>query len=137
MGQGFGAAMGAAKAFPGRPVVCITGDGAAGFAIGEFEAMVRHRLPVVVVVMNNAQWGASQGFQLRPDGRNRVIGTTLSDANYHQVMAAFGGKGARVDTLDALGAELEEALASGVPTCINVSTNTVGLAPEIPQLNGP
>ena len=54
MGQGHGAAMGAAKAVPGRPVVCVTGDGAVGFAIGEFEAMVRHGLPITVVVMNNA-----------------------------------------------------------------------------------
>jgi acetolactate synthase-1/2/3 large subunit len=137
MGQGHGAAMGAAKATPGRPVVCITGDGAVGFAIGEFEAMVRHGLPITVVVMNNAQWGASQGFQMRPEGRHRVVGTALSDANYHEVMIAFGGRGARVDTLAGLEREVEAALTSGVATCINVSTNTVGLAPEIPQLNGP
>ncbi len=137
MGQGHGAAMGAAKAVPGQPVVCVTGDGAVGFAIGEFEAMVRHGLPITVVVMNNARWGASQGFQMRPDGRQRVVGTALSDADYHQVMIAFGGRGARVDTLEALERELEAAVQSGVATCINVSTNTVGLAPEIPQLNGP
>ena len=137
MGQGHGAAMGAAKAVPGRPVVCVTGDGAVGFAIGEFEAMVRHGLPITVVVMNNARWGASQGFQMRPDGRQRVVGTALSDADYHEVMIAFGGRGARVDTLEDLERELEAAVQSGVATCINVSTNTVGLAPEIPQLNGP
>jgi acetolactate synthase-1/2/3 large subunit len=137
MGMGFGAAMGAAKAAPGRSVVCITGDGAAGFAIGEFEAMVRHDLPIVVVVMNNARWGASQGFQMRPDGRHRAVGTTLSDASYHEVMVAFGGRGARVDTLDGLTHALDDAFNSRVATCINVSTNNVGLAPEIPQLNGP
>ena len=137
MGMGFGAAMGAAKAAPGRSVVCITGDGAAGFAIGEFEAMVRHGLPIVVVVMNNARWGASQGFQMRPDGRHRAVGTTLSDASYDQVMVAFGGRGVRVDTLDGLAYALDDALDSGVATCINVSTNNEGLAPEIPQLNGP
>ena len=117
--------------------MCVTGDGAVGFAIGEFEAMVRHGLPITVVVMNNARWGASQGFQMRPDGRQRVVGTALSDADYHQVMIAFGGRGARVDTLEDLERELEAAVQSGVATCINVSTNTVGLAPEIPQLNGP
>ena len=137
MGMGFGAAMGAAKAAPGRSVVCITGDGAAGFTIGEFEAMVRHDLPIVVVVMNNARWGASQGFQMRPDGRHRAVGTTLSDASYDQVMVAFGGRGVRVNTLDGLAHALDDALDSHVATCINVSTNNVGLAPEIPQLNGP
>ncbi len=137
MGMGSGLAIGASYAAPGRPVVCITGDGAVGFAIGEFEAIVRHGLPVTVVVMNNAQWGASQGFQMRPDGPARVVGTSLSDADYHEVMVAFGGGGSRVDTLDGLEKALTHALDSRVPTCINVSTNTLGLAPEIPQLNGP
>ena len=135
--MGSGLAIGASYAASGRPVVCVTGDGAVGFAIGEFEAIVRHGLPVTVVVMNNAQWGASQGFQMRPDGPHRVVGTSLSDADYQDVMVAFGGIGARVDTLDGLEEALESALESGTPTCINVSTNTVGLAPEIPQLNGP
>ena len=135
MGTGFGMAVGAAFAAPGRPVLCATGDGAAGFAIGEFETMIRHQLPVTVVVFNNARWGASQGFQLRPDGPKRIVGTTLSDAGYHDVMKAFGGRGVRVNTIDALHAELADALARPTPTCINVNTNSVGLAPEIPQLN--
>lgn len=135
MGMGTGLAIGAATAAPGQPVVCVTGDGAAGFALGEFEAIVRHRLPITVVVMNNARWGASQGFQLRPGGQQRVVGTSLSDADYHLVMTALGGRGVRVETIDALRAALNESIASRAPTCINVSTNNIGLAPEIPLLN--
>ena len=135
MGMGPGLAIGAASATPGRPVVCVTGDGAAGFALGELEAIVRHRLPITVVVMNNARWGASQGFQLRPGGPQRVVGTSLSDADYHAVMIALGGRGMRVDTIDALRAALTESIASRAPTCIDVSTNNVGVAPEIPLLN--
>ena len=52
-------------------------------------------------------------------------------------MVAFGGRGARVDTLEGLAQALDDALDSAVATCINVNTNNVGLAPEIPQLNGP
>ena len=51
------------------------------------------------------------------------------------MMIAFGGRGARVNTLVDLRAALTEALESREPTCINVSTNNVGLAPEIPLLN--
>ena len=137
MGMGSGAAIGAARAMPGRPVVCITGDGAVGFAIGEFEAMVRHRLPICVVVMNNASWGASRFQQTRTHGPERVIGTELSDADYHDVMTAFGGRGVRVASVDALELELDAALQSGTPTCINVSTSDVGLPPEVLQLMGP
>lgn len=134
MGMWAGLAIGAAVA-TGGPVVAVTGDGAAGFALGELEAVVRHGLAVTVVVVNNARWGASQGFQLRPGGRGRVVGTTLSDADYHGVMTAFGGRGCRVDTLDDLRAALAEAAASGAPTCINASANAVGMAPEVPLLN--
>lgn len=135
MGMGNGLAIGASHAAPGRPVVCATGDGAAGFALGDFEAIVRHRLPITVVVLNNARWGASQGFQLRDGGPGRAVGTTLSDADYHAVMAVFGGRGVRVGTLEGLRAELSEAVASGEPTCINVGTVDDGVPPEVPLLS--
>ncbi|MEZ5406887.1 MAG: thiamine pyrophosphate-dependent enzyme [Acidimicrobiales bacterium] len=64
MGMWAGLAIGAAVA-TGGPVVAVTGDGAAGFALGELEAVVRHGLAVTVVVVNSMM-GASQGFQLRP-----------------------------------------------------------------------
>jgi acetolactate synthase I/II/III large subunit len=137
MGVGPGLAIGSAITVPGRAVVCVTGDGAMGFSIGEFEAMVRHQLPIIVVVLNNARWGASQGFQMRPGSRQRVVGTNLSDADYHDVMIAFGGRGARVNSVEGLAGALAAAFASGLPTCINVSTNNLGVAPEIPLLNAP
>ena len=135
MGMGLGLSIGSAITIPGRPVVCVIGDGAVGFSIGEFEAMVRHRLPITIVVLNNARWGASQGFQMRPGSRRRVVGTELSDADYHDVMIAFGGHGARVDSVDELASTLAAALDGGQPTCINVSTSNLGVAPEIPLLN--
>jgi thiamine pyrophosphate-dependent acetolactate synthase large subunit-like protein len=72
---------------------------------------------------------------MRPGGPQRVVGTDLSDADYHLVMAAFGGQGARGPTIEDLRLALTKAVESGIPTCINVSTNSGGLAPEIPLLN--
>ena len=135
MGTGPGLAIGASVASPGRPVICVIGDGAVGFALGEFETIVRHHLPITVVVMNNARWGASQGFQLRPGGPQRVVGTSLPDADYHLVMEAFGGRGLRVSTIDELRAALAQSFGCDQPTCINVAINNVGVAPEIPLLN--
>ena len=131
MGTGLGQAIGAALAEPTRPVVCVTGDGAVGFSIAEFETLVRLALPVVVVVMNNARWGASQGFQMRPGGPQRIVGTALPDADYHLVMTAFGGNGGRVETVGELTVALDSALRSGVPTCLNASIGNVGPAPEM------
>jgi acetolactate synthase-1/2/3 large subunit len=134
MGQGFGAAIGAAYATDG-PVVCVTGDGAAGFALGELEAIARHRLTVVIVVMNNARWGASMGFQLRHGGTDRVIGTELSDANYDAVARSLGGDGIRVALLDDLRAAIDGGLHRKGLTVVNVSTHSEGPpAPELPLL---
>ena len=100
--------------------------------------MVRHGLPITVVVMNNARWGASQGFQMRPDGRrprrgHRALRRRLPPGDDRlRRDAAHGSTRSKTSS-----SELEAAVQSGVATCINVSTNTVGLAPEIPQLNGP
>ena len=123
-----------AYARPGSPVIVVTGDGAVGFSLGEMEAITRHRLPVVVVIMNNARWGASMGFQLRPDGPGRVVGTALADADYHDAMRAFGGHGVRVRTMADLRRALDDALGAGGPACINVATHAKGAAAEMALL---
>lgn len=134
MGQGIGAAIGAACA-TGRPVVCVTGDGALGFAIGDIEAIARHHLKIAIVVMNNARWGASMGFQLRHGGEHRVIGTELSDAAYDGTARTLGADGIRIDRLDDLHTAVEAALHRRGPTLINVSTHSDGPpSPELPLL---
>ena len=50
-------------AHPGRPVAVITGDGALGFYIAEMDTAVRHKLPIVVVVGNDAGWGLERELQ--------------------------------------------------------------------------
>ena len=57
LGMGPGYALAAALAHPDRQVVLMLGDGAAGFAFGDFEALVRHGVDVVAVVGNNGIWG--------------------------------------------------------------------------------
>ena len=44
-------------AHPDRQVVLLLGDGAIGFALGDFEALVRHGVNVVAIVGNNGIWG--------------------------------------------------------------------------------
>ena len=97
VGFGLGLSLGAQVANPKRPVLCLVGDGAIGFTIAEFDTMVRHKLPIVAVVMNNHSWAASQHFQEIVSGKDRLLGTELRDANYHEVAAAFGCHGAARD----------------------------------------
>ncbi|SRR5579875_766990 len=130
VGMGLGLSIGAQVAHPKRPVLALVGDGAVGFTIAEFDTMARHKLPIVVVVMNNHSWAASQHFQQIVSG-NRLSGTELRDANYHEVAAAFGCHAQRVSKIEELGPALKAAFASGKPACINVSIDVAPIPPEV------
>ncbi len=131
VGMGLGLSIGAQVARPDRPVLCLAGDGAIGFTIAEFDTMMRHQLPIVVAVMNNHSWAASQHFQEIVSGKNRLTGTELRDAKYHEVAAAFGCHGQRVTEIQDLGPAIKAAFASGKPACINVAIDVVPLPPEL------
>jgi acetolactate synthase-1/2/3 large subunit len=134
VGFGLGLSLGAQVAHPKRPVLCLVGDGAIGFTIAEFDTMVRHGLPIVVVVMNNRSWAASQHFQEMVSGSENVRGTRLGEARYHDVARAFGANGLHVTKLEDLGTAIKGAFASGKPTCINVEIDVSSIPPEIELL---
>ena len=134
VGHGLGLSLGVQVANPGKPVLCLAGDGAVGFTIAEFDTMVRLRLPIVVVVMNNRSWAASQHFQEMVSGKTNLIGTRLANTNYHEVAEAFGCYAQRVTEADALGPAIKAAFASGRPACINVIVDVDPAPPELELL---
>lgn len=121
VGQGF--AIGASRAFPDRPVVLITGDGAVAFHIAEFDTMARHGMPIVTVVFNNLVWGMSIHGQEAVFGPSGIIASRLADSAYEHVAIAFGGAGERIEELHALAGAMKRALDAGVPYCINAATD--------------
>jgi len=120
LGVSSGFAIGAARAHPERPVVCFAGDGGAGFNIQEFDTMARHKLPILTVVLNNAEWGMSRNAQSLLYGKNQEAIVALADVAYDVVASGFGVPGKRIDTYEDLGPAVSEALKSGLPACINV-----------------
>jgi len=76
LGFGPGAAVGAALAAPGTPVICLIGDGGLQFSPGELRTALDESLPVTFLVWNNA------GFQEIADSMveagTEVIGCTPS-----------------------------------------------------------
>jgi acetolactate synthase-1/2/3 large subunit len=132
--QGFAIAISIAR--PERRVAIFSGDGAVGFNIQEFDTMVRHRLPIVTVVLNNACWGMSQHGQDLVFGSNRRSAVALRDTAYDQVAVAFGGYGERVDRYDDIAPAIRRALASGVPACVNLITDPDVVHPVTPAMVG-
>lgn len=124
LGTGMGMALGAASV--GRQVVQITGDGALGFHLQEFDSYARHGLPVVTVILNNSVWGMSLHGQQILYGDDYNCISRLPDTAYEKVAEALGCYAERVDRIEDIAAAMARAFASGKPACINVTT-----APEV------
>jgi acetolactate synthase-1/2/3 large subunit len=131
LGVGLPFANAAKLARPGAPVVCISGDGALGINLMEFDTAVRHRLPVVVVVSNNAAWGIEWNSQRLDFGADRTVGTALRDCRFDVIAQALGGHGERVTDPGALGAAVRRALDAGVPALVDVVTDVTAASPDL------
>jgi acetolactate synthase-1/2/3 large subunit len=119
IGTPFGIA--AALACPGRTVAVLTGDGAFGFNAMELDTAVRHRVPVLVVVANNAAWQIEVHDQRQTHGK--VVGTQLQSTDHAALARAVGMHGERVERSTGLADAIDRALAcvhSGKPALIDV-----------------
>lgn len=132
MGFGFGIAVGAqAGLAEGKRVMLVTGDGSVGYSLGEFDAAVRAKLPLIVVVMNNRSWGATLHFQqIVGGGDDRVTGTRLQNGRYDGVAGALGAGGYYADSAESLRQALETALSKNEPACIDVLIDLDPIPPE-------
>jgi acetolactate synthase-1/2/3 large subunit len=107
-------------AHPDRRVVAITGDGALGFYLAEMDTAARFRLPIILIVGNDAGWGLERELQAWATDGAPTVGCELQPARYDLVMKAFGGDGETIERPEEVKPALDRALASGVPYCLNV-----------------
>ena len=112
-------------AHPGRRVAMITGDGALGFYLAEMDSLGRHKLPVVLIVGNDAGWGLERELQTAAYGGAATVACELQSAQYDLIMKAFGGGGETVERLEQVRPAVARAFASGVPYCLNVKVRGV------------
>jgi thiamine pyrophosphate-dependent acetolactate synthase large subunit-like protein len=121
LGVGAGFAIGAATARPGSEVWIVYGDGASGYGLVEFDTFVRHGIPAIAVVGNDAAWtqiAREQVKMLKDD-----VSTVLARTDYHRVAEGFGAAGIVVKTNAEVPAALERAreiARSGKPVLVNV-----------------
>jgi acetolactate synthase-1/2/3 large subunit len=120
LGVGLPYAIGAKLAFPEAKAVVLTGDGALGFSVMEMETAVRYKIPVVVVVANDAAFGVEVYYQQKWFGADRVVGTELTNTRWDLLAESLGAHGEFVETAEQLGPALKRAFASGKPACVNV-----------------
>lgn len=136
LGTGQPTAMGVQYAHPDKRVFCVTGDGAVGFNISEFDTMVRHDLPIITIVFNNMSWGLSLHGQAMLFSSNQRVIVDLLKTDYDKVAAGFGCYGETVSNIDDLKAAIQRALDSGKPACLNVIVDQDIVAPITEALVG-
>jgi acetolactate synthase-1/2/3 large subunit len=120
MGFGFPAAMGAQMAHPDRLVVAICGDGGFQMTMQELATVAELRLPVKVVIMNNAYLGmVRQWQQIFFNGRYSAVDLSLSP-DFAKLAEAFGIVGYSVTRPDSLAETLRVAFASPGPAVVDV-----------------
>jgi len=122
LGTGMGYAMGARLTYPDRQVCVLLGDGAAGFSLMDVETLVRHRLPVVIVIGNNGIWGLEK-HPMRGMYGYDVAADLQPGLRYDDVVRALGGAGETVEKAADLGPALRRAFDAGVPYLVNVLTD--------------
>jgi acetolactate synthase I/II/III large subunit len=133
LGTGMGYAIAARVAHPDRQVVALLGDGAAGFSLMDADTLVRHQLPVVMVVGNNGIWGLEKHPMQALYGYD-VAADLQPGCRYDQVVAALGGAGETVTDPDEIGPALARGFASGVPYLVNVLTDPADQYPRSSNL---
>ncbi|MEX2392885.1 MAG: thiamine pyrophosphate-dependent enzyme, partial [Actinomycetota bacterium] len=133
LGLGLGYAIAARVVHPGRQIVLMAGDGALGFSGMDIDTLVRHKLPVVIIVGNNGIWGLEKHPMQALYGYD-VAADLNQDTRYDEICKAFGGAGETVEKASELPDAFDRAMSSGVPYLLNVLTDPANAYPRSSNL---
>lgn len=128
LGYGLPAAVGVALARPQRRVICIIGDGSLMYSIQALWTAAQHRLPLSVIVINNAGYGAMRAFSQTLNVK-APPGIDLPGIDPVQIASGFGCAASRIAKATALEAALSEAWRADGPVLIDVPVD-----PAVPKL---
>ena len=119
MGFGFPAALGAQRAYPGRLVLCVSGDGSFQMNLQELATAVLYKLPVKVAIINNHCHGMVRQWQdLFYEGR--YASSHLSGLpDYVKLAEAYGAVGLRATSPSDVDAVIQEALHTDGPVLMD------------------
>jgi acetolactate synthase-1/2/3 large subunit len=119
LGYSMAAAVGAHFGRPQVKTVAVMGDGSFGMCAGELETLVRHKLPVTLVVIRNAVYGWIKAGQKTGYGA-RYFSVDFGVTDHAKVAEAYGVKSWKVEDPRKLAGALMEAIAHGGPTLVDV-----------------
>lgn len=123
MGYSLPGAIGASFARPGQRIICIAGDGSLQMNIQELITVIRHRLPVKIVLFNNHGHSMVQQTQEMWLGAKYYatsIEGGLAFPDFVAVAKAYGFPAIKVSRNADIDASLTEALESDGPYFVDI-----------------
>ena len=131
LGYAFPTALGAKVAHPGRPVLCMAGDGGFMFNASELSTAVKYDIPVVTVVFRNDSYGnVARDLNELFTG---AYGTDLHNPDFVKFAESFGAVGMRADQPMDLAKLIPLALERKAPVVIDVPFGDMPI-PRAPQI---
>jgi acetolactate synthase-1/2/3 large subunit len=121
LGTGIPSAIGAKLGAPDRDVVCVTGDGAAGFNVMELQTAARENLDVTVIVFAEGAWTMEELNELQLYGT--TFGTAQGEIRWDIVAQGLGCHGEYVDTIGNLEPALRAAREHRGPSLVCVRSD--------------
>lgn len=109
MGFGLPAAIGAAIAGDGSPVICVTGDGSFQMNLQELMTAVDYQLPIKIALLNNGYLGMVRQWQ-QMFYKRRYSSVQISSPDYVAFASAYGVTGLRAQTLDEAESIIRQSL---------------------------
>lgn len=123
IGVGLPYALGAQIALPQKKVVVVNGDGSLGFNAMEIDTMVRHNLPVKMLVGNNSIWGID--WQIQKGLYGRPVWTDLLPTRYDVMAQGLGAYGEHVAKSDDLKGAIQRAFDHDGPALLNIDIEQI------------
>jgi acetolactate synthase I/II/III large subunit len=119
LGYAFPAALGAAAALPGTPVLAVVGDGGFQYGIAELATAKQHALDVTLLVIDDGGYGILREYQ--DEAGFARAGVDLEHADFVALAAAYGIP-ARATSAASLADDLRSAFAQPGPTVLVLET---------------
>lgn len=118
MGYAIPGALAAKLAFPDRPAIGLCGDGGFGIGMNGLMTAREEHIPITVVVLNNQALGWVYHGQ-----RDRPIASSFAAYDHAAIARSMGIEGIRVERPEEVAPAIGRAVASDVPTVIDVVTS--------------
>lgn len=114
-------ALGLQKAYPGRQVISMSGDGGLAMLLGDLLTAVQEKLPIKVVVYNNASLNFVQ-IEQKVEGLLDNF-TSLHNPDFGKLAEVIGFYGRQVTQGDELEEAVQAFLAHPGPALLDVKVN--------------